>query len=113
MLKEKWLSLLYHIVDKHRWNGCGLFKKCGHPAMSRRERKSIKWLKAGSLAYVALEETVTNKKLLNDLNKLTEFHHTGELEQYYSVLLKYAPKREHFSYNGMVVRTQLAVLDHN
>ena len=113
MLKEKWLSLLYHIVDKHRCNGCRLFKKCGHPAMSRRERKSIKWLKAGSLAYVALEESVTNKKLLNDLNKLTEFHHTGELEQYHSVLLKYPPKREHFSYNGMVARKQLAVLDHN
>ncbi len=113
MLKEKWLSLLYHIVDKHRWNGCKLFKKCAHPAMSRRERKSIKWLKAGSLTYVALEEIVTNKKLVNDLEKLTEFHHTGELEQYHSVLLKYAPKREHFSYNGMVARTQLAVLDHN
>ena len=35
------------------------------------------------------------------------------MEQYHSVLLKYAPKREHFSYNGMVARTQLAVLDHN
>ena len=26
---------------------------------------------------------------------------------------KYAPKRQHFSYNGMVARTQLAALDHN
>ena len=113
MLREKWVSLLYHIVDKHRWSGCKLCKKCGHPTMSRRERKSIKWLKAGSPSHVALEEVVTNKKLLNDLEKRTEFHHTGELEQYHSVLLKYAPKREHFSYNGMVARTQLAMLDHN
>ena len=56
---------------------------------------------------------MANKNLLNDLNKLTKFHHTGDLEQYHSVLLKYAPKREHFSYNGMATRTQLAVLDHN
>ena len=71
MLKEKCLSLPYHIIDKHRWMSCRLFKKSGHLAMSRRERKSIRWLKAGSLAYVALEEIVTNKKLLNDLNKLS------------------------------------------
>ena len=38
---------------------------------------------------------------------------SGNLEQYHSVLLKYAPKREHFSFNGMVARTQLAMLDHN
>ena len=62
---------------------------------------------------LCIEEIVTKKKLLNDLNKLTEFHHTGELEQYHLVLPKYAPKREHFSYNGMVARTQLALLDHN
>lgn len=42
-----------------------------------------------------------------------EFHHTGNLEVYHSLLLKYAPKRQHFSYKGMVARTQLAVIDHN
>jgi len=29
------------------------------------------------------------------------------------MILKYAPKREHFSYKGMMARTQLAALDHN
>ena len=29
------------------------------------------------------------------------------------MLLKYCPKREHFSFNGMVARTQLAAIDHN
>lgn len=43
----------------------------------------------------------------------SEFHHTGDLEQYHSVMLKYVPKWEHFSYNGMLARTQLAILDHN
>jgi hypothetical protein len=28
-------------------------------------------------------------------------------------MTKYVPKRQHFCYNGMVARTQLAVLDHN
>ena len=29
------------------------------------------------------------------------------------MMLKYCPKRQHFSYKGMIARTQLAVLDHN
>ena len=53
------------------------------------------------------------KKLLRDLGKLTEFHHTGGLQSYHSLMTKYVPKREHFCYNGMVARTQLAILDHN
>jgi hypothetical protein len=65
------------------------------------------------MVHIALVEVITNKKLLKDLEKLTEFHHTGELESYHSLMTKYAPKREHFCYNGMVARTQLAVLDHN
>ena len=47
----------------------------------------------------ALEEIVTNKRFLSDLGKLTELLHTGDLEQYYSYLQKYASKRQHFSYN--------------
>ncbi|KAK3108750.1 hypothetical protein FSP39_014807 [Pinctada imbricata] len=29
------------------------------------------------------------------------------------MMLKYCPKKQHFSYEGMVARTQLAALDHN
>ena len=116
ILREKWLSLLHHITGKHRWKASKeykLVKKCGHPRISTKDQKEIEWLESGSPAHVALEEVVTNKKLLKDLEKLTEFHHTGELESYHSVMTKYVPKREHFSYNGMVARTQLAILDHN
>ena len=70
-------------------------------------------MKAGTPVHVALEDIICNKKFLNDLGKLTEFHHTGELESYHALMTKYVPKREHFCYNGMVARTQLAVLDHN
>ena len=54
------------------------------------------WFESGSLPHVALEEIVTSKKLLKDLEKLTEFHHTGKLESYHSIMTKYVPKREHF-----------------
>jgi hypothetical protein len=70
-------------------------------------------MKPGSPAHVALEDIVCNKTLLKAIEKLSEFHHTGNLEVYHSHLLKYMPKRTHFSYQGMVGRTQLTILDHN
>ncbi|CAB3979568.1 Hypothetical predicted protein [Paramuricea clavata] len=112
-LSEKWLSLLHHITGKHCWGASKEFKlvkRCGHPRISREDQKEIVWVENGSPAHVALEEFITKKKLLKDLAKLTEFHHT---ESYHSLMTKYTPKREHFCYNGMVARTQLAVLDHN
>ena len=44
---------------------------------------------------------------------LTGFHHTGALEVFHSLILKYCPKRQHFSYVGMQARIELAILDHN
>ena len=53
------------------------------------------------------------KTLLNDMKQLTKFCHTGSLENFHAVILKWAPKRVHFSYNGMRARVQLACLSHN
>lgn len=45
--------------------------------------------------------------------QLTSFCHTGSLENFHSVLLKWAPKRIHFGYAAMRARVQLACLSHN
>ena len=68
--------------------------------------KNICWLKSGSPAHFALEELVLNTKLLKDLAKPTDFGNNGKIEVYHS-------EQKHFSYKGMVVRTQLAALDNN
>lgn len=39
--------------------------------------------------------------------------HTGELEVFHAALLKYCPKRQHFSYMGMKERAHLAIMEHN
>ena len=85
----------------------------GHRQIPSSEAKNICWLKPGSPAHLALEEVVLNTKLLKDLAKLTDFCHTGKIEVYHSMMLKYCSKQEHFSYKGMVARTQLAALDNN
>lgn len=75
------------------------------------ERK--KWLKKGSKALKALTAIVCDKRLLKVIRQLNLFCHTGDLETYHSMMLKYVPKRQAFRYAQMVARTQLAVLDHN
>ncbi|XP_035679987.1 uncharacterized protein LOC118418249 [Branchiostoma floridae] len=42
-----------------------------------------------------------------------KYKHTGEVEVYHNVVTKYAPKRIHYSYNGMKARVQLSIIDHN
>lgn len=81
--------------------------------MSEKDRTETSWLHPSSSAHDALQKVVQNKNLMKDLDHVTMFRHTGQLEVYHSLLLKYAPKRQHFSYGGMVCRTQLAAIDHN
>ncbi|CAH2221450.1 Hypothetical predicted protein [Pelobates cultripes] len=56
---------------------------------------------------------VTNSKLEKDFPHLVHFCHTGSLEVFHSLVLKYHPKRVHFTMDWMVAGTQLAVLAHN
>ena len=65
------------------------------------------------MVHRTLSNVVTDTTLLKDIKKLTGFHHTGSLEVFHSLLLKYCPKRQHFSYVGMQARIELAILDHN
>ena len=113
VLTEKWTSIAHHATNKHSWGGCKKFKKCAHHKLTKREMKSVPWIKPGSPSHKALQEVVFKKRFLNDLTKLTEFHQTGQLEVFDLLMLKYLPKRQHFPYQGMVARTQLAALDHN
>ena len=65
------------------------------------------------MVHRTLINVVKDKTLLKDIKWLTGFHHTGSLEVFHSLLLKYCPKRQHFSYVGMQAHIELAILDHN
>ncbi|XP_057308719.1 uncharacterized protein LOC130647027 [Hydractinia symbiolongicarpus] len=112
-LREKWLSLLCHVKNKHKWESNKIYHKCEHSKLSKLEQRSKKWLMEGAPAYKALESVVRAKSLLRDLKYFVEFKHTGNLEVYHSLYNKYCPKRLHFSFAGMIARSQLAVLDFN
>ena len=115
LLTEKWTSIIHHISNVHEWDGGegSVFNKCAHPTLPAEEQCSKKWLRSRSLVHTTLKNIVYNKNLLRDIKMLTGFHHTGALEVFHSLLLKYCPKRQHFSYIGMQARIELAILDHN
>ena len=108
ILREKWTSVLFHIADMHEFKENTIFTKCEHEEIEER-----RWLTPGMPAHNVLRSIVMDKQLLKNLKYFTEFKHTGNLEVFHSLLLKYCPKRIHFSHLGMIARTQLVVLHFN
>ena len=84
-----------------------------HPALTKKQVKAKEWISPNSEAFKALQKIVSSKNILNDLTHLTKFCHTGVLEADHSLYNKWAPKRQHFSYTGMITQSQLAVMDFN
>ena len=64
-------------------------------------------------AFEALQNTVLDKKVLEDLSYLTKFFNTAVLEIYHSLYKKWDPKRQYFSYLGMLARSQLVIMYFN
>ena len=109
LIREKWLSMLNHIRGIHYWEENKLSHKCEHGQLDQ----GRKWLKTDSPSFLALKNVVENKDILAGIKSLSKFCHTGSLEVLHSVLNKYYLKRLHFTLEGMIVRTQLAVLDYH
>jgi hypothetical protein len=103
-LLYKWTSLCQHMMNDH--------SNCEHELLSDEESKRKAWVLDPS-DVKKLRSLVTDKRLLKDLQNCTQYVHTGSLESVHSKANIYRPKKFHFSYQGMVLRTCLAYIDHN
>ncbi|KAK6175902.1 hypothetical protein SNE40_014278 [Patella caerulea] len=113
-LKRIWHSILHHVTGVHCWEDeDGTARSCDHEPLTEDEQESRMWFDPTSTVYRDLTNIVHDKRLNKDLEHLTLFKHTGDLEAYHSTMLKFAPKRLHFHYAAMKGRMQLAVIDHN
>lgn len=112
VLLEKWTSIIHHSANYHVFPGQHV-TECGHDHLAKETVREIAWMKVDSPAHNALKDIVNNNILRKDIKQLNKFHHTGELESYHALMLKYIPKRIHYSMEGMNARTKLAVMDHN
>ncbi|XP_072047510.1 uncharacterized protein [Amphiura filiformis] len=112
-LLEKWRSVVYHTTNQHEWGGTQVYNMCAHTPLSEADRLAKKWIESGSPAHEALSDVVNDKSILKGINQVNLFCHTGKTECFNSSLTKFAPKRVHLPYEGMVVRTKLAAIDNN
>ncbi|XP_051962723.1 uncharacterized protein LOC127629634 isoform X8 [Xyrauchen texanus] len=112
-LTKKWKSLLHHICGVHHWMEDGRQHRCHHDDLLPEQQRRRRWLRKESPAFQSLSSLVLNKGLINDLRQMALFKHTGKLEVFHSILLKYCQKNLHFHYTSMTARTKLAVLDYN
>lgn len=65
--------------------------KCMHKNLPRRQIRTGAWSKKNSVTFKALFEKLTRKKLADDMKHCASFLHTGALENYHNVRLKYLP----------------------
>ena len=56
LLREKWISILYHIKNVRKWEDHSLFKECAHRKYKLQEMKSKAWFKESLFAYAALKK---------------------------------------------------------
>jgi hypothetical protein len=119
LLVEKFLSILKHVQNIHKWKGGSFVTQCSHGRLPNSNVRGKIWLNNHAIhnenntdsEYAALEEILTNKMFLKDLRQARLSQHTGSLESYHNERLMFTPKRIHFPYHGMVMRSILGVLD--
>ncbi|XP_054760802.2 uncharacterized protein LOC129267074 [Lytechinus pictus] len=104
MLVEMLQSMTHHLVDVHTWNSGEKFHECAHAPLTDDETEERKWLEPGSKAHEAVQQVIFDKLLVKDMKHLTKACHTGVLESYHGLYLKYCPKRQHFFYPAMLAR---------
>ena len=109
--REKWISILFHIQDRHKWTGNNKFRKYAHQKLPKTQIKEKEWISPKSDAFEALQSIILCKNTLKDLAHLTQFCHRRVLEVYRTHYNKWACKREHLSYVGMLTRSQLDIMD--
>ena len=113
LLREKWTSILFHVQGVHEWQSNTLFHRCAHGLLPIEEGRTTERINPETEAFSCLQKIVLNPRLLNDLNNLTAFSHTGSIEVKHAIDNKWTPKNTHFSYTGMLARSQLAIIDFN
>ncbi|XP_056406023.1 uncharacterized protein LOC130297504 [Hyla sarda] len=113
LLVEKWESVVQHVANEHSWEENSKYSQCHHPPLTKQQLENNKWLTPGLPSHNHLAKVCLNPVILKDIRQLSNFCHTGELEIYHSLGLKYRPKRIHYFIDSMIARTELAALDHN
>uniref|UniRef100_A0A8C6TKS8 Transposase n=1 Tax=Neogobius melanostomus TaxID=47308 RepID=A0A8C6TKS8_9GOBI len=66
LLKEKWVSVIHHVTNRHDWPGNRHYHCCDHEPLS-------------TLALYKVEKLIVNKRVLSDVAKLSSYHQTENI----------------------------------
>ena len=86
LLKEKWISIVFDIQNKHWWTGNSLYHQCSHSKLSSVDEHCKNWLSPKLQAFQALQSVVFHKSVVEDMAHLTQLSHTAVLEVYHFLL---------------------------
>ena len=112
-IERKMAQYYFSRSNIHHWTGFTKFHVCCHAPLSTEKQRKKNWLSPTSESFKALQDILFSNSILKYLSYLTKFSHTGTLEVYHSLYNRWLPKSIHFSFHGMIARTQLAILDFN
>ncbi|XP_056612376.1 uncharacterized protein LOC130428401 [Triplophysa dalaica] len=106
----KWTSMVNHIQDIHAHDDPA-YPQCAHEIRATKDRS--KWFQQGTKALYTVQKLLTNKRMLKDVEKLSPHYQTSSLEEFHSVILRFAPKNVIYSHLGMLCRLYLAGMHFN
>ena len=116
LLKEKWVSLLFQIRNKHTWEtdkSFTLLNRCAHPPLPIHQEEDVEWLDANSQADFQALWTVLDKSLLKISASWQNSATLANMKFFHSLINKYSPKHQHFFIASQYAQHQLSVMDHN
>ncbi|KAK3107901.1 hypothetical protein FSP39_024743 [Pinctada imbricata] len=108
LVRDKWLSILNHVVNIHEGHEGEHFPNCVHGSLDDRL-----WMRKGLKPHMDLERIITGRMLLTDIRKLSPVGQTSSLESFHKVVCYFAPKSVHFFHAQMEARLFLAALHFN
>lgn len=85
------MGIAHHICGEHEWFDPEA-GQCEHGPLSDLEKEKT-YLEPNSKAAEAIKTVVTDVQWLTSLKNYIKFRHTSNLENFHSMMLKYAPKR--------------------
>ncbi|KAK3698274.1 hypothetical protein QZH41_009501 [Actinostola sp. cb2023] len=80
VLREKWISTIHHVVNRHDWPGNRHYHKCAHePLDARQERKKI-WLEPGFPTVMTYGTMLASLDHNKNANRQQAVYQDGEFQ---------------------------------
>ncbi|XP_043919202.1 uncharacterized protein LOC122794653 isoform X2 [Protopterus annectens] len=110
-----WSGVLYHVVNQHEWvmgtTGDQPMAHCEHESLG--SDRTAPWLEPECPAHQKLREIILDPKFVEKLKHYFSYRTTADLEQFHQLILKYASKRQAYTFPAYRARNFLAAIDHN